>query len=47
MTSNAVAITTEQTVLGEGVRPDARRDELLAVDILAGRLDRARVSVTG
>ena len=30
----AVACTTEQTLLGEGVRWDARRDELLRVDIL-------------
>jgi len=34
----AVACTTEQTELGEGVRWDARRDELLRVDILAGRV---------
>jgi len=30
----AVACTAEQTVLGEGVRWDARRGELLRVDIL-------------
>ncbi len=33
----AVACTTEQTHLGEGVRWDDRRSELLRVDILAGR----------
>ena len=32
----AVACSTGQTQLGEGVRWDARRNELLAVDILAG-----------
>ena len=36
----AVACTTEQTKLGEGVRWDARRGELLRVDILAGRVSR-------
>ena len=39
----AVACTTEQTELGEGVRWDARRDELLRVDILAGRVYRDQV----
>ena len=34
----AVACTAEQTQLGEGVRWDARGDELLRVDILAGRV---------
>ena len=47
VTSNAVASSTEQTLLREGVRWDARRDELLGVDILAGRLYRARVSDDG
>jgi sugar lactone lactonase YvrE len=47
VTSNAVVSSTEQTLLGEGVRWDARRDELLGVDILAGRLYRARVSDDG
>ena len=42
--STAVACTTEQAHLGEGVRWDARRDELLRVDILAGRVFRDRVS---
>jgi len=45
--SVAVACTTEQTMLGEGARWDARRDELLRVDILAGRVFRERVSVDG
>ena len=36
----AVACTTEQTQLGEGIRWDGRRSELLAVDILAGRVAR-------
>jgi sugar lactone lactonase YvrE len=43
----AVACTTEQTELGEGVRWDARRDELLRVDILAGRVYRDRVRGDG
>jgi sugar lactone lactonase YvrE len=44
---NAVACTTEQTVLGEGVRWDARRSELLRVDILAGRVYRDQVQDDG
>jgi sugar lactone lactonase YvrE len=43
----AVSCTTEQTVLGEGIRWDARRGELLRVDILAGRVYRDRVSDDG
>ena len=43
----AVACTAEQTELGEGVRWDARRGELLRVDILAGRVYRDRVSDDG
>jgi sugar lactone lactonase YvrE len=43
----AVACTTEQTILGEGVRWDARRGELLRVDILAGRVYRDRVEDDG
>src|SRR4029450_9168212 len=39
--------TTEQTLLGEGARWDARRDELLRVDILAGRVFRDRVTDDG
>jgi len=42
-----VACTTEQTLLGEGARWDARRDELLRVDILAGRVYRDRVDRAG
>ena len=45
--SIAVACTTEQTVLGEGARWDARREELLRVDILAGRVFRDRVGPDG
>ena len=43
----AVAATTEQTLLGEGARWDARRDELLRVDIVAGRVYRDRVDDDG
>jgi sugar lactone lactonase YvrE len=43
----AVACTTEQTQLGEGVRWDGRCDELLRVDILAGRVYRDRVDDDG
>ena len=42
-----MACTTEQTQLGEGVRWDARRGELLRVDILAGRVYRDRVRRDG
>jgi len=45
--SDAVACTTEQTLLGEGARWDARRDELLRVDITAGRVFRDRVAANG
>jgi sugar lactone lactonase YvrE len=47
VTSNAVASSSEQTLLGEGARWDARRDELLGVDILAGRVFRARAGGDG
>jgi sugar lactone lactonase YvrE len=47
VTSDAVASTTEQTLLGEGARWDARCDELLVVDILAGRVYRGRVADDG
>ena len=47
VTSAAVACTSEQTLLGEGARWDARRDELLRVDILAGRVYRDRVADDG
>ncbi|HVP03625.1 MAG TPA: SMP-30/gluconolactonase/LRE family protein [Solirubrobacteraceae bacterium] len=43
----AVACTAEQTVLGEGVRWDARRGELLRVDILAHRVYRDQVRDDG
>ena len=43
----AVACTTEQAVLGEGARWDARRGELLRVDIAAGRVYRDRVDRDG
>ena len=43
----AVLCSTEQTQLGEGIRWDARRDEMLAVDILAGRVFRGRVRDDG
>ncbi len=44
---DGVACTTEQTQLGEGVRWDDRRSELLRVDILAGRVFRDRVPDDG
>jgi sugar lactone lactonase YvrE len=47
MTGDAVACTTEQNLLGEGARWDARRDELLRVDIVAGRVFRDRVADDG
>ena len=47
MTGEAVASTTEQTMLGEGARWDVRRGELLGVDILAGRVYRDRVDDDG
>ncbi len=47
MPDAAVACTTEQTLLGEGARWDARRRELLRVDVLAGRVYRDRVDRAG
>ncbi len=47
MTSEAVASTINQALLGEGLRWDARRSELLAVDILAGRVYRGHVGIDG
>ena len=47
MTGDAIACTTEQNLLGEGVTWDARRDELLRVDILAGRVYRDRIADDG
>ena len=43
----AIAVTDEQMVLGEGVRWDARRGELLRLDILEGRVFRDRVAADG
>jgi len=45
--AQAVACTSEQTMLGEGARWDARRDELLRVDILVGRVYRDRIDEDG
>ena len=47
MTGDAVACTTDQHLLGEGARWDARRGELLRVDILDGRVYRDRVDGDG
>lgn len=47
MPVDASAGTTEQTLLGEGARWDARRDELVRVDIVAGRVYRDRVERDG
>ena len=47
MTIEAVASTIYQALLGEGLRWDARRDELLAVDIIDGRVYRLRVDASG
>ena len=44
---DAVACTIEQRVLGEGARWDARRDELLAVDIVDGLVLRGRLDADG
>jgi sugar lactone lactonase YvrE len=45
--SEAVASTVSQALLGEGLRWDARRQELLAVDILAGRVFRGHIASDG
>src|ERR1700722_798944 len=45
--SEAVACTIHQAVLGEGLRWDVRRSELLAVDILLGSVYRGRVADDG
>src|SRR5215472_10701065 len=47
MTSEAVACTADQHLLGEGARWDARRGELLRVDIVAGGVYRDRVGDDG
>lgn len=44
---DAIACTSDQAQLGEGVRWDARRDELLHLDILAGRIFREHVASDG
>ena len=44
---SSVAVTTEQSLLGEGLRWDARRGELLGVDLLAGRVHRWEVADDG
>ncbi len=43
----AIVSTVDQTLLGEGLRWDAPRSELLGVDILAGRIYRGRVADDG
>ena len=47
MTGDAMPGTSEQTLLGEGARWDARRDELLRVDIVAGHVYRDRIAEDG
>ena len=47
VTDEAVACTTDQHELGEGARWDARRGELLRVDIMAGRVYRDEVDDDG
>ena len=47
VTSDAVACTITQAVLGEGLRWDARRGEILALDILAGHVYRGSVDDDG
>jgi sugar lactone lactonase YvrE len=44
---DAIACTADQHELGEGARWDARRDELLRVDILAGRVYRDAIDDDG
>jgi sugar lactone lactonase YvrE len=47
MSTHATKCTSGQTELGEGARWDPRRDELLRVDLLAGRMFRDRVAGDG
>jgi sugar lactone lactonase YvrE len=47
MTGEAVASTVNQALLGEGLRWDARRNELLGIDILAGRIYRGHIATDG
>jgi sugar lactone lactonase YvrE len=45
--SEAIPSTTEQTAIGEGLRWDEQRGELLRVDFAAGRVFRDRVADDG
>jgi sugar lactone lactonase YvrE len=47
VTREAIPCTTTQAVLGEGLRWDARRQEILGLDIVAGRVYRGRVEDDG
>lgn len=47
MRPEAHPCTTDQALLGEGARWDARRGELLVVDILAGHVNRGHVGEDG
>ena len=47
VTTGAIACTADQHLLGEGARWDARRGELLRVDILDGRVYRDLVADDG
>jgi len=47
VTGEAASSTTEQRLLGEGARWDARRDELLVVDIVDGLVLRGRLDDDG
>src|SRR5262245_4038850 len=47
MMGEAIPCTTEQCLLGEGAGWDARRSELLRVDIIAGRVFRDRIDDAG
>jgi sugar lactone lactonase YvrE len=47
VTGPAVACTTTQALLGEGARWDARRGELLAVDVVAGVVVRGALTDNG
>ena len=45
--ADAVPCTSEQCLLGEGTRWDARRNELLRVDIVTGRVFRDTIGAGG
>ena len=47
MTGNPVPTSTQQFILGEGLRWDGRREELLGVDILAGQIYRGHIDHDG